>query len=452
MADNAYASWLTPDRFVRSRFVRPILQFARIEAASGIIMLIAAAIALIWANSDAYESYFALLDMHIEFSFGPIHFNESLLHFINDGLMAVFFFVVGLEIKRELVVGELRDPKAAALPAIAALGGMIIPALVFILFVGDGPGADGWGVPMATDIAFSLGVLSLLGKRVPIGAKLFLLALAIADDIGAIAVIAIKYTTELNIELFIAAGVSLLVIALANRFGVRSMVFYIVGAIVAWYFMLESGVHATIAGVVLGLITPARPRYDSEEFDTKARKVMDTFPALVRSQADREHIDHEARQIMKLATESISPLDRLEHSLQLWSSFGIIPLFALANAGVRFSGISLSDALTHPVALGVGAGLLVGKILGVFCFTWLAVRFNIGVLPPETNWSHVLGLAAIAGIGFTVALFVTGLAFPTTELANMAKIGIFIGSGLAGLVGFVTLRFFSKTIDAPRRP
>ena len=452
MADNAYASWLTPDRFARSRFVRPILRFAQIEAASGIIMLIAAAVALIWANSGAHESYFALLETHIEFSFGPIHFNESLLHFINDGLMAVFFFVVGLEIKRELVVGELRDPKAAALPAIAALGGMLIPALVFILFVGDGPGADGWGVPMATDIAFSLGVLSLLGKRVPLGAKLFLLALAIADDIGAIAVIAIKYTTELHIELFIAAGLTLLVIALANRFGIRSMVFYVVGALVAWYFMLESGVHATIAGVVLGLITPARPLYDSEEFDTKARKVMDTYPALVRSQADREHIDHEARQIIKLATESVSPLDRLEHSLQLWSSFGIIPLFALANAGVRFSGISLSDALSHPIALGVGAGLLVGKIVGVFAFTWIAVRFNLGVLPPETNWSHVLGLAAIAGIGFTVALFVTGLAFPTTELANMAKIGIFLGSGLAGLVGYITLRFFSKPTDAPQRP
>lgn len=452
MADKAYASWLTPDRFVRSRFARPIVRFVRIEAASGLVMLIAAAIALIWANSPAYESYFALLEMHVEFSFGPVHVSESLLHFINDGLMAIFFFVVGLEIKRELVVGELRDPKVAALPAIAALGGMIVPALIFIFIVGGGPGADGWGVPMATDIAFSLGVLSLLGNRVPLGAKLFLLALAIADDIGAIAVIAIKYTTDLDSNFFLAAAASLLVIALANRVGIRSLTFYIVGSLIAWYFMLESGVHATIAGVVLGLITPAHPRFDSEEFDEKARKIMDTYPALVRSQADREHIDHETRQIIKLATESISPLNKVEHSLQLWSSFGIIPLFALANAGVRFSGISLGDAFSHPVALGVGTGLLVGKIVGVFSFTWLAVRFKVGVLPAGTSWSHVLGLAAISGIGFTVALFVTGLAFNSADLINMAKIGIFIGSGLAGLIGFIVLRMTQKPQDAPRRP
>ena len=415
-------------------------------------MLIAATVALIWANSPAYESYFALLETNIEVSFGWVHLNESLLEFINDGLMAIFFFVVGLEIKRELVVGELRNPKVAALPAIAALGGMLIPAFIFILIVGGGPGADGWGVPMATDIAFSLGVISLLGKRVPLGAKLFLLALAIADDVGAIAVIAIKYTTNLDVGVLTTAAVSLLIIALANRVGIRTLTFYIVGSLVVWYFMLESGVHATIAGVVLGLITPAHPRFDSEEFDEKARKIMDTYPALVRSQADREHIDHEARQIIKLATESISPLNRVEHSLQLWSSFVIIPLFALANAGVRFSGISVGDAFSHPVALGVAAGLLVGKIVGVFSFTWLAVKFNVGVLPAGTSWNHVLGLAAISGIGFTVALFVAGLAFNSADLIDMAKIGIFIGSGFAGLIGFIILRMSPEPQDEPRRP
>ncbi len=405
-------------------------------------MLIAAIAALVWANSPAWESYFHLWETHFTFEFGPIHLEETLHEVINDGLMAIFFFVVGLEIKRELVIGELRDPKAAALPAIAALGGMAIPALIYVFMVGfDSPDVGGWGVPMATDIAFSIGVLSLLGRKAPLSAKLVLLALAIADDVGAIAVIAIFYTADLELGYLAAAAISLIAIWAANRVGIRALTFYVVTGIVAWYFMLESGVHATIAGVVLGLITPAHPLFDSEEFDRKARGIMDIYPALVRSQADREHVDHEVRLLARLANESISPLNRLEHSLLLWSSFGIIPLFALANAGVRFEGTPISEAITTRVALGVALGLLVGKIVGITGATWLAVKLGIGKMPEGVSWRIIVGLAALAGIGFTVALFVTGLAFePGSVSADLAKTGIFAGSLVAGLIGYFIIR------------
>ncbi len=442
MADRAYASWLDPDRFIRSRYVRPVLEFARIESSSGIIMLIAAVVALVWANSPAWESYFHLWEAHFTFEFGPIHLEETLHEVINDGLMAIFFFVVGLEIKRELAVGELRDPKAAALPAIAALGGMAVPALMYLFIVGfSSPDASGWGVPMATDIAFSIGVLSLLGRRAPLSAKLFLLALAIADDVGAIAVIAVFYTADLEVGYLLAAAASLAFIWASNRVGIRSLAFYIAAAVVAWYLMLESGVHATIAGVALGLITPAHPLFDAEEFDRRARRIIDTYPSLVRSQTDREQVDHEARILSRLAKESIAPLNRLEHSLQMWSSYGIIPLFALANAGVRFEGTPITEALRTPVALGVGAGLFVGKIVGISGATWLAVRLGLGRMPVGVTWRLVFGLAALAGIGFTVALFVTGLAFePGSPSIDLAKTGIFAGSLLAGLVGYVAIR------------
>jgi NhaA family Na+:H+ antiporter len=443
MEDPVSRTWTDPTRNAARRFVRPLQDFIQTEASSGIVMLAAAIVAIVWANSPWFESYFALLETEILIELGPIHFEEDLLHFINDGLMAIFFFVVGLEIKRELAVGELRDPKVAVVPAIAALGGMVLPALIYILFVGlDSPASHGWGIPMATDIAFSLGIAALLGSRVPLRAKLFLLALAIADDIGAIAVIAVFYTEELHIGFMIASLVGIAVVWVSNKLGVRSILYYVVVGAVVWYLMLESGVHATIAGVVLGLLTPARPLLSGEEFDRRARRIIETYPALVRSQADREKIDHEAQMLAMVATESVSPLNRLEHALVLWSSFVIVPIFALANAGVRFAGISITEAITSPVTLGVGAGLLVGKAVGVPLFTWFAVRFKLGELPAGVTWGHVMGLGALAGIGFTVALFIAGLAFEDDAVTgDLAKIGIFTGSLLAGIVGFLILRF-----------
>ncbi len=442
MEEQVQPTWTNSDRFVPKRFVRPVQSFIRTESASGIVMLVMAVIAIAWANSPWFESYFGLLETELIFELGPIHLHEDLLHFINDGLMVIFFFVVGLEIKRELAVGELSDPKVAVVPAVAALGGMLLPALIYVAIVGTGnPASDGWGIPMATDIAFSLGIAALLGRRVPLQAKLFLLALAIADDIGAIAVIAIFYTDDLNIAFLVASAFGLVVTWVANRVGIRSILFYAVMGVVTWYLMLESGVHATIAGVALGLLTPARSLLSAEQFDRRARRIIDTYPALVRSQADREKVDHEAEMLSWVAKESISPLARLEHALVLWSSFVVIPIFALANAGVRFAGVSIIDAATTDVALGIAAGLLVGKAVGVPLFTWLAVKLRLGSLAPGVSWGHVAGLGALAGIGFTVALFIGGLAFDDPVTTDLAKIGIFMGSITSGVVGFLILRF-----------
>ncbi|MCP3998662.1 MAG: Na+/H+ antiporter NhaA, partial [bacterium] len=356
----------------------------------------------------------------------------------------IFFFVVGLEIKRELVVGELRDPKKAALPAIAALGGMIVPAAIYLLFVAGegGEASQGWAIPMATDIAFSVGVISLLGKRVSTGAKLFLLALAIADDIGAILVIAVFYTDDLAM-MWLALGIFGLVgVYLAQRAGIRSMLFYWVAGIIIWFFIFESGVHATLAGVGLGLLTPVFPLYSEDDYQRRTSWILGRFEMNRSAPNHRERLDYDAMQMAAVATESVAPLDRLEHQLTPFSSFVVVPLFALANAGVRFADFEngISDALTSPVTLGVALGLLIGKLAGISVATWIAVRAGIGKLPARTGWSQVIGLAALAGIGFTVSMFVTELAFTDAALADSAKVGIFIGSGVAGIFGYTLLR------------
>ncbi len=451
--ERVLSTWVHSDRFVPRRFMRPIISFAETEASSGIVLLLAAAAALIWANAPFGETYAEFWHTHFSLELGSwFHFDESLQHIVNDGLMAIFFFVVGLEIKRELVLGELRDPKAAALPAVAALGGMIFPALIYVVFVsagGAGEAMSGWGIPMATDIAFSVGVVALLGSRVSLGAKLFLLALAIADDIGAITVIAIFYTDDLAFGWLAAAVGGLLVIEAAKRAGMRSMVFYIPAAVVTWYFLLESGVHATLAGVALGLMTPAHPLFSSDEFDVKARRILDAYPAHAATQQAREHVDYEARQLIAVTHESIAPLSRLEHRLQLWSSFAIVPIFALANAGVRFAGVDFVEAITHPVSLGVGIGLIVGKTFGISLFTLAAVKLNIGRLPTATGTRQVWGLAMLAGIGFTVALFIASLAFDDPGLTDRSKIGIFAGSLLSGLAGYWMLRTTRSPVTEP---
>ncbi|MDH3189111.1 MAG: Na+/H+ antiporter NhaA [Acidimicrobiia bacterium] len=435
----SYDTWVTSDRFLAKNFVRPFVRFTNIEASSGIVLLVAAVAAIIWANSAASGSYFAILEEHLDITLGGFHFEESVLEIINDGLMAIFFFVVGLEIKRELVLGDLRDPKAAALPVMAALGGMIVPALVYVAFNAGTPAAHGWGIPMATDIAFAVGVVALLGSRVPPGAKLFLLALAIADDIGAITVIAIFYTADLSIGYLGLAIAGLVLVWLAQRANIRALAFYIPLAFVIWYFTLESGVHATLAGVSLGFLTPARPYFKPKEFDQRARAILDQFPLEPESTAAQERADYEVVSIIQTAQESISPLNRLEHNLVGWSSYLIVPLFALANAGVDFRGSSIGETATSAVALGVALGLLVGKTFGISLFTYAAVRLGMGRLPAGTGWGHVIGLAAVAGVGFTVSLFVAGLAFTDPHTIDLAKIGIFTGSLASGILGSVVL-------------
>lgn len=442
--ERVHHTWIHSDRKIPKGFVRPIMRFTQLEAASGSVLLGAAVIALIWANAPFGETYKEFWETHLQIELGGFHFEATLKHLVNDALMAIFFFVVGLEIKRELVVGELREPKKAALPAIAALGGMIVPALIYVLFVaGEGGEATrGWAIPMATDIAFSVGVVSLLGRRVSTGAKLFLLALAIADDIGAIMVIAIFYTTGLSMFWLGLGLLGLLGVYLAQRAGIRSMLFYWVTGIAIWFFIFESGVHATLAGVALGLLTPVFPLYSEDEYQRHTSWILGRFEMNRSAPNHRERLDYDAMQMVAVASESVAPLDRLEHQLTPWSSFVVVPLFALANAGVRFADFEngITDALTSPVTLGVGFGLLVGKLLGISVATWIAVRLGVGKLPTRTGWTQIVGLAGLAGIGFTVSMFVTELAFDTAALADSAKVGIFIGSGMAGILGTVLLR------------
>ncbi len=440
-----YHTWATSDRLIPKNFVRPLIRFSQVEASSGIVLLAAAVVAIFWANSRWSETYFAILDTHLTIAIGSFHFDESVLHLINDGLMAIFFFVVGLEIKRELVHGDLRDPRTAALPVMAGLGGMIVPALIYIAFNAGTAASHGWGIPMATDIAFAIGVVALLGSRVPSGAKLFLLTLAIADDIGAISVIAIFYTTDLDLGYLAWAIGGLILLWVANKVKIRALIFYIPMAFVIWWLTLESGVHATLAGVALGFLTPARAYFNATQFDARARSILDQYPIEQNSPEAQEHSDHEVVLMIQTAQESISPLSRLEHNLVKWSSYAIVPLFALANAGVDFRGTSIAEAATSSVALGVAVGLVVGKMAGITLFTVAAVRFGAGRLPPGTTWRHIVGLSAVAGIGFTVSLFVAGLAFADPLFVDQAKLGIFIGSLIAGVIGSLILINARKT-------
>lgn len=439
--DSRHNTWAASKRLIPTRFVRPFVRFTRIEASSGLVLLGAALVAIIWANSPISDLYERTFETHLNVDLGGFAFDQSVHEIINDGLMAIFFFVVGLEIKRELVLGELRDRKAATLPIIAALGGMVGPAAIYLL-LNAGAGGEairGWGIPMATDIAFAVGVVALLGSRIPGSAKLFLLALAIADDIGAIAVIAIFYTSGVDLGYLALAVGALASVWLAQRVGIRSLTFYVPVAVLAWFFTFESGVHATLAGVALGFLTPAHPMYKPADFDSRARSILDQYPIESEEIEGQEQADHEALLLSKVAAESVSPLTRVEHRLVPWSSFLIVPLFALANAGVDLRGTSIVEALTSPIGLGVALGLVVGKIAGISLFAFAGVRLGLGRLPDGTGWLHLVGLAAVAGIGFTVSLFVAELAFSDRGLIDLAKVGIFIGSLAAGLIGAALL-------------
>jgi NhaA family Na+:H+ antiporter len=435
-------TWVESDRVIPTRFARPLLRFTQLEASSGIVLLAAAIAALLWANLPFLgDSYTEFWETKIDFSVGGLlHLDETLKEVVNDGLMTIFFFVVGLEIKRELVIGDLRDPRAAALPAIAALGGMLAPALIYLAFNGSGEASSGWGIPMATDIAFAVGVVALLGPRVPSTAKLFLLALAIADDIGAIVVIAIFYTSDLNFAWLLTGIFFLILIFAAQRNHVRAEGFYWVAGFVVWFAVFESGVHATLAGVALGLLTPTAAYYGGREYDRKARETLNLYSADDSTTPGREHLEHEALQLATVAKESVSPLTRLEERIHPWSSFVVIPIFALANAGVVFRDIDIGEGFTSSVALGVSFGLVVGKVVGITIFTWIALRLGLGVFPRGTGWADIVGLAALAGVGFTVSLFITELAFENHLLTDQAKLGIFAGSFVAGVIGYGLLR------------
>ncbi|WP_419842310.1 Na+/H+ antiporter NhaA [Candidatus Poriferisodalis sp.] len=415
------------DRWLARYVARPILRFVHREVASSALLLVAATAALIWANSPWSDSYFDFWHTQIDLSIGGYHIHPlSLEAFVDDGLMALFFFVVGLEIKRELVTGYLSSVRAATLPAIAAVGGMAVPALAYFAFNPSGEAAAGWGIPTATDIAFAVGVVALLGSRVPPILKVFLLTLAIVDDIGAIAIIAIFYSGDLNLRwLALAVGLIVVVRALALMKVWVLEVYWVVGVVI-WYATLESGVHATIAGVVLGLMTPAKPLLDR----SAAQEMVDQLPA--DPQVEQVH------QASFLVQESVPLTERLEALLHPFTAFLIVPVFALANAGVPLSVDTLTDAAGSPVTWGVLLGLVVGKPLGIAVFTWVATRFGFE-LPEGMNWLQLVGMGFAAGIGFTVSIFITRLAFDDGASIAMAKIGILVASGAAGGAALVLL-------------
>jgi NhaA family Na+:H+ antiporter len=428
-------TWKDSDRFVPRAFLRPALRFTRVEAAGGVVMLAAALVALAWANSPWHASYETFLRTPFELGFGSLVRLQLDLHaVVNDGLMTLFFLLAGLEIKRQLVTGELRDRRAAALPAIAALGGMVVPAVIYLMLNAGHPGARGWGIPVATDIAFAVGVVTLAGSRVPLGARIFVLTLAVVDDVGGIVVIAVFYADDVRLAWLTLAVLSVLVTVALRRLEVRSIVPYVALGTVCWYAMHRCGVEAAIAGVVFGLLTPTRAFHDPSEFGDVAHGLVDRIEATDEVAAE---------DLARYATETASPLERIEGRLNVWVAFGIVPLFALVNAGVQFE-VGTLDAR---VMLGVVAGLVLGKTIGVLGGAWVAVRLGVGRLPASVTWRHMIGLAVTAGIGFTVALYVTGLSFEVPALVSSAKIGILAASSAAGALGFALLR----SVPTPQR-
>lgn len=375
--------------------------FLKLETASGILLVIAALLAIIVANSPLAPFYAALIDLPVEIRVGSLEIAKPLLLWINDGLMAIFFFLVGLELKREVIEGQLSDPREVVLPALGAVGGMLIPATIYVwINQGDTVALQGWAIPAATDIAFALAILALLGSRVPLSLKIFLISVAIFDDVGAIVIIALFYTSDLSLGALLTAAVCVPVLVLLNRRGILEKAPYLLVGLVMWVAVLKSGVHATLAGVLLAMFIPLR---DSQEQG--------------------------------------SPLHELEHDLHTAVAFGILPIFAFVNAGISFSGVSL-DSMLHPVPLGIMAGLFIGKQLGVFTFCWLGVRLGVARLPEDLRWTQIYGTAVLCGVGFTMSLFIGSLAFEETGV-NMLfdeRLGIIVGSVLSGICGYFVLR------------
>ncbi|MEX2161606.1 MAG: Na+/H+ antiporter NhaA [Anaerolineales bacterium] len=420
-------------------------EFIREEGGGGILLLLAALAALLWANSAWHETYETLWSTPFSIGLGDSSLTKPLHFWINDGLMAIFFFVVGLEIKREFLAGELSKPRQALFPILAALGGMLVPAIIYTAINYGGPGAAGWAIPVATDIAFALGVLSLLGKRAPFALKVFLTAVAIVDDIGAVLVIALFYSHDLVWSSLLMAGILLIVLFMLNRFSVRSPLPYVLLGICLWLAVLQSGVHATIAGILLAATIPANPRVNSENFLRRSRNYLQRFEEagepgrnILTNGAQRSAI----RALEEVAERASSPLQRLEHSLHPWVAYAIMPTFALANAGVSLSGQSLG--LLQPIGLGVFLGLVVGKQVGITLFAWLFTRLGVASRPRGLRWGHIYGVAWLAGIGFTMSIFITSLALNDGFQVTSSKLAIMTASLVSAIGGVVVLYMMSR--------
>jgi len=426
--------------------LRPFEDFFKKQASGGLVLLATTALALILANSPLRDLYHHFWETKLTIGFDNFGLTRSLHHWINEGLMAVFFFVVGLEIKREFIAGELSGPRKAALPIAAALGGMLIPALLFILINPAPPASAGWGIPMATDIAFALGILALLGNRIPRSLAIFLTALAIVDDLGAVVVIALFYTGDISLAALGFAALCLTILVAGNRLDVQHPNFYALIGLLLWVALLQSGLHASIAGVLIGATIPVRSRHREHDFIDRAERLLDRL-RLFRPVPGPFHDDEKLGTLLALehaCHDAMSPLQRMEHEMNPWVIYGVMPVFALANAGISLDSGQLLNTFSSPVALGVAVGLLLGKPLGIFIFSWLAVRLNLCDLPGGCQWTGILGVGILGGIGFTMSMFITNLAYPLPQLITDAKVGIFSASLLAGLLGYALLSHHTR--------
>ena len=432
------------------RLMSPFQRFAAEEASGGILLLGCTVAALIWANSAFEHSYDVLWDTRLTIGFRHFLLDEPLHFWINDALMAVFFFVVGLEIKRSVILGELASFRQAALPVVAAIGGMVVPAAFYLALNPSGEGADGWAIPMSTDIAFSLGVLALLGSRIPIALKVFLTAFAIVDDIGAVIVIAVFFTETISWVNLAVGGGLLGALVLMNVIGVRNPVVYAIVGIVVWVSFFKSGIHPTVAGILIAMTIPLKVRINPEQFVARAKALIDEFAADGDAGPRRGDLalttvrQRSALEELEIASKEVeSPLQRLEHSMHPVVAFAIMPLFALANAGVLL-GEDVFELLTTPVSLGIMLGLVIGKPLGIGIFAWLSVKTGLAFLPQGIPWKQILGVACLGGVGFTMSIFVGGLAFTDDTLITESKLGILVASIVAGAAGYLILKSTAK--------
>jgi len=425
-------AWEPLQRFMRAAG-RPLELFLRIEAASGLLLLLSATVALLWANSAWSEGYARLWHTPLGIRVGALVFERTLEWVVNDGLMVIFFFVVGMEIRREIHCGELSEWRRAALPAAAALGGMLAPAAVYLLFAGSPQTRSGWGVPMATDIAFAVGILTLLGKRVPAALRVLLLALAVIDDLGAIVVIALFYSSGVALSGVLVAAAGLGGILVMQRIGVRAKLAYVPPAVLAWAGVYAAGVHPTIAGVIIGLMTPVRAWLGQDGFVAGVRKELKLLESASPDSLSAHELAGSLHHVDMARREALSPAESLIDALHPWVAFAIMPVFALANAGVVLDGASL-DATSWQVAAAVAGGLVVGKPVGVLLACWLVLRTRIARLPAGITLRHLIVLGAVAGVGFTMALFIAQLAFVDARLLAAAKLGVLVASGVAATV------------------
>lgn len=430
------------------RVLTPLEEFIHRQTTSGALLMLCAVVALYLANSQWNEIYHRLLEMQFTIGVQGFQLSKSLHHWINDGLMAMFFFVVGLELKREILVGELADPKQAVLPIIAAIGGMLVPVIIYISINPEGHAFDGWGIPMATDIAFALGALALLGNRIPKNLLTFLVALAIVDDLGAVLVIALFYTETLNYTALIIAAVMLFLLVVLNLGGIRRPLPFLLLGLVLWIAMLKSGVHATLAGILLAFTIPMRPKYDPERFLLyinemvgQIKKAYGREENLLKNDALRSRVRALGEGVQLVQ----APAQILEHKMHLPSAYIVIPIFALANAGIFIDWSSIGDIIVHPISMGITFGLVFGKLIGIAGFSWVAVKLGFTTLPHGLNFKHIIGVSLMGGIGFTMSIFIAELGFAHhAQDLLMAKSGILLASILAGVSGFVWLYFSAE--------